>query len=110
MAAHAHAEPGEAFVEETINLLLKWQQTWEENEADYSAFSSVYKGAVGRIYRHDAGPSQGQWLWSMVADGYDISRAGPCSGHDPVARRWEVALGGIARRTLGRRAAACGTR
>ncbi|MDR7032911.1 hypothetical protein [Mesorhizobium sp. BE184] len=87
MAAHAHAEPGEAFVEETINLSLKWQQTWEENEADYSAFSSVYKGAVGRIYRHDAGPSQGQWLWSMVADGYDISRAGPCSGHERSPRR-----------------------
>lgn len=87
MAAHAQAAAGDALADASIRLALKWQQTWEENEADYSAFSPVYKGAVGRIYRFDAGPSQGQWFWSMTADGYDISRAGACSGYEPSPRR-----------------------
>ena len=76
MAAHADAVAGDAFADVSISLILKWQQTWADKEADYSAFSPVYKGAVGRIYRFDAGASQGQWFWSMVADGYDISRSG----------------------------------
>jgi hypothetical protein len=87
MAAHAHAVAGEAFADASITLALKWHQTQEENEADYSAFSSAYKGALGRIYRLDAGPHQGQWFWSMLADGYDISRAGACNGYEPSPRR-----------------------
>lgn len=87
MAAHADAVAGDAFADVSISLILKWQQTWADKEADYSAFSESYKGAVGRIYRFDAGPKQGQWFWSMVADGYDISRAGVCSGYETSPRR-----------------------
>ncbi|KQZ14314.1 hypothetical protein ASD44_09690 [Mesorhizobium sp. Root554] len=103
MTAHAHAPAGEAFADASIPLTLRWQATWEGQEADYSAFANVYPGAVGRIFRYEAGTSQGQWFWSMTADGYDISRNfGDSSGYEPSARRaakcvedaWRAAIKG----------------
>lgn len=103
MTAHAYAADGEAFAHASIPLTLKWQETWDGQDADYSAFTNVYPGAVGRIFRYDIGPSQGQWFWSMIADGYDISRNfGDCSGYERSARRaakcvenaWQAAIKG----------------
>lgn len=88
MTAHAHATDGEAFADASISLRLTWQETMAGREADYSAFSPVYKGAVGRIFRFEAGELQGLWLWSMTADGYDISRnVGQCLGQETSSRR-----------------------
>jgi hypothetical protein len=88
MAAHAHAPNGEAFSDAAVTLTLIWQETLPDRTADYSAYSTVYSGAVGRIFRFDSGEMQGQWLWSMTADGYDISRnAGHCSGYEQSPRR-----------------------
>ncbi|MEZ5782363.1 MAG: hypothetical protein R3D70_12190 [Rhizobiaceae bacterium] len=88
MTAHAHATDGEAFADASISLRLIWQETRTDREADYLAFSPVYKGAIGRIFRFEAGEMQGLWLWSMTADGYDISRnVGQCSGQETSPRR-----------------------
>ncbi|MGN6145681.1 MAG: hypothetical protein ACTHOP_19065 [Mesorhizobium sp.] len=88
MTAHAHAPNGDAFSEPSIALRLVWQETVANRKADYSAFSPVYQGAVGRIFRFDSAEMQGQWVWSMTADGYDISHnIGHCSGHERSPRR-----------------------
>lgn len=87
MTAHAYAPAGEAVADVSIPLTLTWQQT-TDRDADYSAFSGVYPGALGRIYRHDGGELQGQWFWSMTADGYDISRnVGDCNGFERSPRK-----------------------
>lgn len=88
MAAYENAVDTEAFTDSSITLRLTWQQTCDDRDADYSAFSRTYAGALGRIYRHNAGELQGQWFWSMTADGYDISRnVKACNGYEPSPRR-----------------------
>ncbi|MHA6685340.1 hypothetical protein [Mesorhizobium sp. A556] len=71
-----------------ITLKLKWRQTWEEKSDDFVCEASTYSGSVGRIYLHESGPMEGQWLWSFQAFGSDISRnIGALSGYETSARR-----------------------
>ena len=71
-----------------IILRLKWRQTWADKENDFTAEAPTYQGTVGRIYLHEAGPQQGQWFWSMVAHGSEVSRnVGILSGFQPSPRR-----------------------
>jgi hypothetical protein len=44
---------------------LRWQRTWEDRSYDFAAFDGELR--VGRIYRHEGGPSGNKWWWSMTA-------------------------------------------
>lgn len=74
-------------MEHEIELRLKWRHTWPDREDDFCAEAPTFDGSVGRIYRHDSGPSKGQWFWAFQAHGYDISRTGDLSGYEPSARQ-----------------------
>jgi hypothetical protein len=69
------AEPEKVANGEALPLRLHWRETWPDRDADYVADADGYSGGVGRIYRHDAGPQQGMWFWSLTAHGPEISRA-----------------------------------
>jgi hypothetical protein len=69
-----------------ITLQLRWRQTREGREDDFSGFSPAHPDAVCRIFRTGA-PGDGAWLWSMVVEGYDISRACTVTGLEATPRR-----------------------
>jgi len=88
-----------------ITLSLRWRQTWEGREDDYSAHSAARPdGPVALIFR-TAAPGEDAWLWSMIAEAYDISQAGTVSGFEATRRRaaraaeaaWLEAIRGTAR-------------
>ncbi|MGN6535121.1 MAG: hypothetical protein ACTHKQ_05245 [Mesorhizobium sp.] len=80
------AEPVKVADGEAITLRLKWRQTWPDKEADYAADASNYDH-VGRIYRHNGGPQDGKWFWSLTAFGPEISRnIGNCTGTEDTPR------------------------
>jgi hypothetical protein len=69
------AEPEKVADGDPLPLRLRWRQTWPDRDADYVADADGYTGGVGRIYRHQHGPQQGMWFWSLTAHGPEISRA-----------------------------------
>ena len=80
------AEPEKVADGEALPLLLTWRQTWPDKEADYVAAASNYDH-VGRIYRHNGGPQDGMWFWSLTAFGPEISRnIGHCQGTEATPR------------------------
>lgn len=92
-------------MENDIDLLLKWRQTWPEKDADYIAESTTYHGSIGRIYRieENHGPMGGKWFWAFNAFGPEISRnIGQLTGHTDspreaareVERSWFAAIEG----------------
>jgi hypothetical protein len=55
-------------------------------EVDDAADASNYDH-VGRIYRHNGGPQDGKWFWSLTAFGPEISRnIGNCTGTEDTPR------------------------
>lgn len=87
-----------------ITLKLRWRSTWPNVENDFAAEAPGYPDTMGRIILQEAGPTQGQWLWSMTGHGVDVSRAGQCSGYEPSPRKapkavensWALAVRGSA--------------
>lgn len=87
-----------------ITLRLRWRQTWPDRDDDYAAIVDGHDGPVCRIFR-TAAPGDGAWCWAMVAEAYDISRAGTTSGFERSPRRaaraaeaaWFAAIRGTAR-------------
>ena len=69
------------------DLNLKWRKTWDDVENDFSAFDPRYTlGEVGRIYQHGAGPTKGQWFWSLTASGAKLKRPAHDRGYANSAR------------------------
>lgn len=74
---------------ENIPLRLKWHPTWPDKEADFTAETPTFNGHVGRIYfiPEHHGPQAGNWFWSFLAFGDEISRnVGDTSGYEGSAR------------------------
>lgn len=75
-------------MDETQTLRLKWRETWPgEDHHDFSAYDSRMSGEViGRIYRIDHHPLNGQWFWSFTAHGPGITRPSKDRGYADAPR------------------------
>lgn len=74
-------------------LKYRWERTWPDKAHDFACFDG--EELIGRVYRHDNGPTR-FWIWSMsidrpgdirTANGRDDDKMGACRALEAAYER-----------------------